>query len=206
MTKNILFDLGNVLLKFDWDIAYKRLATHLNPLTALLLWARKDEFLAEIRGDQEMLETGRMTSQQFFSRLKGKIGLEIDYSLFEDIWCNIFTLNQDVMDFARALGKTYSCYILSNTNEAHMRHVSAQYDLGFFKGIAVSHELGALKPAREFYDRALAKLALDAAECIFIDDMAANVEAARAAGIESVRFESAAQLRDELGTRGIVPA
>ena len=62
----------------------------------------------------------------------------------------------------------------------------------------VSYELGVCKPDPEFFRRGLAKLGVEAEECLFIDDLEDNVEAARSLGITGIRFESAEQLEREL--------
>ena len=202
--RNIIFDLGNVLVSFDWQIAYQRLAQHVSPMTALLLWARKEEFLREVRGDQELMETGRMTAEQFYVRIKGKIGLTLDYPQFETIWCDIFTANAEVLALARMLGKNYSCYIFSNTNAVHMKHLRTRVpELALFKGMALSHELGVMKPAREFFELALRALELEAAESVFVDDLAENVAGARECGIDSIQYQSCPHLVQELAARGV---
>ena len=202
--RNLLFDLGNVLLFFDPDKALKELATHLKPLTALLLWAKKDEFLKELRGEADLLETGRMTIEQFYSRLKGKIGLELELDQFVRIWNDIFTANQAMLDLATELSGRYACYIASNTNEAHFRHVLAEFPaLGFAKRAALSYELGELKPSREFFRKALAKFGIAADESVFVDDIELNVEGARQAGIQAIRSVDAGQVRAALEALGV---
>lgn len=200
----ILFDLGNVLLYFDPGKALKEMAKHLNPLTALLLAAKKNEFMKELRGEADLLETGRMTIEQFFSRLKGKIGLNLEFEQFKVIWNDIFSPNHEVLALARDLSMRHPCYILSNTNEPHFKFVLERYpELAFAKGHAVSYELGVLKPAREFFDKALAHLGLQAGECVFIDDLPENVEGAKQAGIAAIPFVNAGQLKADLSVLGI---
>ena len=76
-------------------------------------------------------------------------------------------------------------------------------ELNFFKGDAVSCHLGAVKPNRAFYERALAKFGLQPAACLFIDDRPENVEGARAFGIPALQYttapETIAALRARLG-------
>ena len=200
----ILFDLGNVLLFFDHGKALRELAKHVNPLTALLLWARKDEFLKDIRSEADLLETGRMSLEQFYARLKSKIGLTLAYDQFRAIWNDIFTPNEPVLALAQQLATRYPCYVLSNTNASHLDHALAQFpQLGFARGYATSHELGVLKPARAFFDGALAKFGLRAEECVFVDDLEENVQGARAAGLDSFRYLAPEQLQQAFAARGI---
>ena len=197
MYKNILFDIGNVLVKLEHDRAFKKLAKFMNPLTAMLIWAKKDEFMKDIQREQDLLETGKMTIQQFFSRLKGKIGLKMDFEQFEDAWCSMFSLNEDVVRFADELSNNYKIFLLSNTNETHINHLFKEFPVfDFISGTALSHELGYLKPAPEFFNKALEKLNIKAEESVFIDDSEINVVAASEAGITAFQFTSLEKLTD----------
>ena len=202
MYKNILFDIGNVLIKLEHDRAFKKLAKFMNPLTAMLIWAKKDEFMKDIQREQDLLETGKMTIQQFFSRLKGKIGLKMDFEQFEDAWCSMFSINEDVVRFADELSNNYKIFLLSNTNETHINHLFKEFPVfDFISGTALSHELGYLKPAPEFFNKALEKLNIKAEESVFIDDSEVNVKAASEAGITSFQFTSLEKLKTDMPRR-----
>jgi len=202
--RNIIFDIGNVLVKLEPERAFKKLAEHLNPLTAMLIWAKKDEFLKDIRKDQDLLETGHMTIRQFYSRLKERIGLKTEFEQFEEAWCTMFSLMEDVVAFARELSLSYSVYLASDTNASHMKRLLRDYpELGFVKGMALSYEIGALKPSREFFEGALAALSLASDDCLFIDDNEENIIGAREVGMDAIRFSSLERLREDLAGRGI---
>ena len=204
MYKNILFDIGNVLIKLEQERAFKKLAKYMNPLTAMLIWAKKDEFMKDIRQEQNLLETGKMTIQQFFSRLKGKIGLKMDFEQFEDAWCSMFSLNEDVVQFANELSKKYKVYLLSNTNETHINHLYKEFPVfDFVSGTALSHELGVLKPAPEFFNKALEKLDIKAEESVFIDDSELNAKAANEVGITAFKFDNLEKLKEDFSEAGI---
>ena len=196
---NIIFDIGNVLVKLDFERAFKRLAKNINPLTAMLIWAKKDEFLKDIRKEQDLLETGCMTIQQFYSRLKGKIGLKIDFDLFEEAWCDMFELNQDVVDFAKTLSENHNIYFASNANESHINFLQKTYpEIFFAKNMALSYELETMKPDKEFFDKMLGKFEITADSCLFIDDLKKNVVGAIDFGIPSIQFENLDQLKTEI--------
>jgi len=199
MYKNILFDIGNVLIKLEQENAFKKLAKYINPLTAMLIWAKKDEFMKEFRSEQDLLETGKMTTQQFFSRLKGKIGLKMEYEQFEDAWCSMFSLKEDMIQFAVELSKNYKIFLLSNTNETHINHLFKEFPVfEFVSGTALSHELGYLKPDPEFFRKALEKLDIKSEESVFIDDSEINVKAASDVGITAFQFTSLEKLKTNL--------
>jgi len=186
-------------VKLDPERAFKRLAKNINPLTAMLIWAKKDEFLAEVRKEQDLLETGKMTIQQFYSRLKGKIGLKIDFDLFEEAWCDMFDLNQEVIDYARDLSESHNIFFASNTNESHIKYLQKEYpEIFFVKGMGLSYELESLKPEKEFFEKLFEKFNLTPESCLFIDDLQKNVDGARELGVQSILFKDLDQLKSEL--------
>ncbi len=196
---NIIFDIGNVLVNLDVERAFKRLANNINPLTAMLIWAKKDEFLKDIRKEQNLLETGRMTIQQFYSRLKGKIGLKIDFELFEEAWCDMFDVNQDVLNFVQELSENHNIYFASNTNESHINFLQKNHSEIFFaRKMALSYELETMKPEKEFFEKMLEKFGLTPESCLFIDDLKKNVDGATDFGITSILFKNLDQLKIEI--------
>jgi putative hydrolase of the HAD superfamily len=74
--------------------------------------------------------------------------------------------------------------------------------LRHFDDYVLSYEVGAAKPEAKIYQEAIARAQCDPEECFFTDDMAVNVEAARAHGMDAVQFLSAEQLERELRARG----
>ena len=201
----LLWDIGNVLISFEYTTAFKKLAEYLSPMTAMLLWAKKDEFLKDIRKELDLAETGRLTLEQLFSRLKGKIGLKMEFDQFKQVWCDIFDAKPDVLAYARELSMRYDCYFMSNTNREHYAYILETYpELAFVKGKALSFELGVMKPFPEFYTASLALFEKQPGECVFIDDNAANIAGALEAGIDGVQFVSLDQLQSGLGGLGVV--
>jgi putative hydrolase of the HAD superfamily len=201
---NLIFDVGNVLIDLNFDRAFRKLGEYLNPLTAMLLWAKKDEFMKEMQGEITLLETGRMTMPQFFSRLKGRIGLKLEQEQFEEIWCSALQPNEEMLAFAADLCTRVPCYCASNTNETHARFIREQcLHTGQFKGMAFSHELGCKKPEEEFFQAMCAQFKVEPSACTFIDDRAGNVAAAVACGMAGIEFQGIAALRATLRERGI---
>ena len=176
----------------------------MNPLTAMLIWAKKDEFMKDIRREQDLLETGKMTTQQFFSRLKGKIGLNMNFEQFENAWCSMFSINEKMIQLAQSLSLNYKIFLLSNTNESHINHLFNEFPVfNFISGTAFSHELGCLKPAPEFFLKSLEILDINADESIFIDDSDINAKAASETGISSFKFDDPEKLINDLTNIGV---
>jgi putative hydrolase of the HAD superfamily len=201
---NLIFDVGGVLIDLDYDRAFKQLGEYLNPLTAMLIWAKKDEFMQEMQGEIDLLETGKMNMTQFFSRLKGRIGLKLAQEQFEEIWNSALQPNDEMLAFAGELCTHVPCYCASNTNETHAAYMLTQCpQLGQFKGMAFSHELGVKKPTAEFFQGLCARFGVEPSTCVFIDDRDGNVDAAVASGMAGIHFQGLAGLRTALGERGV---
>lgn len=95
-----------------------------------------------------------------------------------------------------------ACY--SNTNPVHWRHARAQYPFfAHFRDCMASHEVGLAKPDARVFDYVQQRLGAGPAGCLLIDDRERNVAAARAAGWQAVRFESAHRLADQLASLGV---
>ncbi len=199
MYKNILFDIGNVLITVEYKRAFNKLSKYMNEQTIELVTMGQDGFVKEIRDDQVLFETGKITMPEFFMKIKGKFNLKMNVEQFEDVWCSMFSRKKDVLQFAEELSKKYKIFLLSNTNETHINHlIDALPVFNFISGAAFSHEIGYLKPESNYYYEAMRKLEIKAEESIFIDDLELNVNAANEAGITSLKFENLVKLKKDI--------
>jgi putative hydrolase of the HAD superfamily len=198
--KTIFFDLGNVIIPFDFKRAYSKLQPLCDyPAT---------EIPARMRGTDlvSRFESGQIAPRQFVKEFSALLELRINYDEFCDLWTSVFLPEPLIQDSLLAnLGDRYPLMILSNTNPIHFHMLQANYPLlRHFDHCVLSYEVGVLKPHAEIYEKAIARAGCDAAECFFTDDLAVNVEAARKHGMDAVLFQSAAQLEDELRARGLL--
>ena len=204
MYKNILFDIGNVLITVEYERAFNKLSGYMDARTASLISSEQDGFVKEIRDAQTLLETGKIKMPQFFSEIKEKFNLKMSLEQFEDVWCSMFSRKKDVLKFVEKLSKNYKIFLLSNTNETHINHLyEALTIFEFISGTAFSHEIGYLKPEQNFYYSALKKLNIKAEESVFIDDLEQNVKAAAEVGITSFKFENLIKLKKDLNLAGV---
>jgi glucose-1-phosphatase len=198
--KTIFFDLGNVIIPFDFKRAYSRLQPLCDyPAT---------EIPARMRGTDlvSRFESGQIAPEQFVKEFSALLELRINYDEFCELWTSVFLPEPLIQDSLLAnLGDRYPLMILSNTNPIHFHMLQANYPLlRHFDHCVLSYEVGALKPYAEIYEKAIARAGCDAAECFFTDDLAVNVEAARKHGMDAVQFQSAAQLEEELKARRLL--
>ena len=111
-----------------------------------------------------------------------------------------------MVQLAESLKTRLPRLILSNTNAIHMDYIFEQYPwIHAFDAHVLSHEVGLLKPDAAIYQHALSKCGLVAERTVFLDDLAANVEAARRVGLRAIHFQNAEQARAELTKLGVAP-
>lgn len=177
--KNIIFDLGKVLIEYNFDVFYRELD-----------YKPKMETLMESTIPVLEFEAGRITRQEFYQKLKKIYKFEHSLADFEKVWCSVFTGLTDLVDYARELKENYNVYILSNTDEMHFNIVWQDYpELHFFEdNLMLSYELNSVKPQKEIYERALKMFDLNPGDCLFIDDKLENIQGATENGITGVLF------------------
>jgi epoxide hydrolase-like predicted phosphatase len=199
MIKTIIFDLGKVIVPFDFSRGYRAMEA--------LCGTPAADIPARIATTDLVtrLETGLIEPRDFVQELSTLLGLKVDYDQFCGIWSSIFlpdTLIAD--DFLAALHRHYRLLLLSNTNAIHFAMIRANYPLlRHFDHFVLSHEVKAMKPDPRIYQAALDQARCTPAECFFTDDIPVYVEGARRMGIDAVQFESSEQIQRELQARGV---
>jgi glucose-1-phosphatase len=183
----ILCDLGNVLVNFDHRIAVKKI---------LHLITKKEEEIYQLFFDSGItkdFEEGKISSQDFFKRVKDSLGLDIGYPAFLPIWNDIFfetPLNKKIQDFLKKIKNRYKIVMISNINETHYEFLKEKMPIfREFDKLILSYEIGFRKPAPEIYDAALKAAGVKNSEAFYIDDRADLIEAASKLGIKGVAFD-----------------
>jgi len=195
----IIFDLGGVMVWTRWA----RLTEPLAEMTG----STPDEVMDTIRtGDAYFPHMrGELDFSGFHRRLIDDLGVELTPEELLELWNSILEPNEAINPIVKQLKGSYRLVIGSNTDGAHFgRGNEIQPATLDFDDVLVSYELGVCKPDPEFFRRGLAKLGVEAEECLFIDDLEDNVEAARSLGIIGILFESAEQLERKLKELGIL--
>lgn len=200
MHKAILFDLGRVLIHFDFQRGYRALEG-LCPYPA-------EEIPRRLAGTGlvERFETGLVEPRAFVDEMCRILELTVEYDRFREIWSSIFTHALIPESLLVGLHRNYRLVLLSNTNALHfdMLRVTYAHLLRHFDDLVLSYEVRAMKPRAEIYQAAVSCAGCLPQECFYTDDIPAYVEAACRMGIDGVVFESRAQLEGELRGRGIV--
>jgi len=199
MHKAIIFDLGKVLVRFDFGIAYRKLES-ICPYQA-------DEIPKRLVATDLVtrLETGLIEPRDFVEQASQLLDLKVGYEEFCQIFSCIFTDILIPEGMLEALARRYRLILLSNTNALHFHLLQEKYGqlLRHFHRRVLSHEVHAMKPHPDIYRAAVDAAGCRADECFYTDDILKFVDAARAFGIDAVQFESCPQIERELRARGI---
>ena len=198
-TKALLFDLGKVLVPFDFHRAYRAM----EDLTGLAT----QEIRSRLAATQlfREFETGLLEPEDFAAQVMQLLGFRCDLEQFGRIWNSIFTRETLIPEpVIKHLQFRYRLILVSNTNKMHFEMLEKSYPiLQYFFGYILSYQIGAMKPDPQFYSAALEMAQCLPQECVFIDDLPENVAGAQRAGFDGIVFHSFPQLSEELGRRGI---
>ncbi|HEV8132566.1 MAG TPA: HAD family phosphatase [Acidobacteriota bacterium] len=200
MIRALLFDMGNVLIRFDPHIALER-------LRAKTLYSPNQ--MVELLKQWPVIldyECGKIPTGEFFDALCSHLGLcDLNLEQFRDIWSSIFSEEMLVRpSVLRSLKQRYRLMLLSNTNAIHFDFIRQRFPvLQEFDDLLLSYQLRLVKPDPRIFHETVRRSQLAPEEIFYIDDVEDNVAAARAIGILGVRFQNEAQLLEELRKRGL---
>jgi len=199
--KAIIFDLGNVVVDFDHRIAAKKIS-RFTPKTAREIF---DLFFdSELTG---LFEEGKISSREFFLKVKEALNLKLDYDGFVPIWNEIFFLsekNQAVYALAKSLSNRYKVALLSNINILHFDYLKNNFSVfDAFRSVITSCASGFRKPHPFIYKEALNILKASAPQVFYTDDRPELIEGACRLGIRGFTFTGIGQLKKDLSDNGV---
>ncbi|MGO9569480.1 MAG: HAD family hydrolase [Desulfomonilaceae bacterium] len=201
---HILFDLGNVLIPVHWEIAFRSLLPHLPPEPARLLKDDRQAFVDLLSEPAIALETGVTDEDQFYEAVSDILGTDLSRDDFLEIWCNIFSLDEGMVSLGESLSQDYGTWLVSNTSRIHYEYIIQKFPrVMFYKGAALSFDLGVMKPSAAYYEKAIQEFDIDPVQAVFIDDLTQNVAGAVRAGIAGIVFRDRNQVVRELRSLGV---
>ncbi|BCU78719.1 HAD family phosphatase [Luteolibacter sp. LG18] len=180
---NFLYDIGRVLLDFDFESSLARLLPEGidDPHGRLeRLLERKDDF-----------EAGRIPEDEFIAWAIERLETRATPDDFRHAWRNIFTPNEPMWSVVDRLADAgHRLILFSNINSIHCPWIFETYPrFSRFHGAVLSFEVGAIKPEPAIYEHAIQTYGLVPEEVIYIDDMEANVTAGRALGMRTWQYD-----------------
>jgi HAD superfamily hydrolase (TIGR01509 family) len=183
--KAVVFDLGKVLVDFDYNIAGRRIASR-GTMSAVEVQKFIDHSHLLFR-----FETGQMSRQQFFAEVQAATGFQGTLDEFSGCFADIFSPIQPMLKLHAALrGRGVPTYIFSNTNELAVGHIRKNFPFfSQFTGYICSYEHGAMKPDAKLYEVVEQTSQLGGPELLYLDDRPENVAAGAARGWQAVLHE-----------------
>jgi putative hydrolase of the HAD superfamily len=176
-TIDFLFDIGNVIVHVDFISSLKKLMPEeIDEPEARLnrLLERKDEF-----------EAGRLSHEDYFPWAAQTIGFEGKIDQFMEAWVDIFSPNKAMWTSIESLHNAgHRLILFSNINEPHIQFLQDQHPIfKCFDGGVYSYRTGHIKPEDEIYQVAIREYQLVAERTAYIDDLPANIEGGKKAGL-----------------------
>lgn len=197
--KAIIFDIGRVLVRIDVGRAMKGLAAD-SSMSPSELWTaiEKDPRWAD-------WQEGRISAHDWYLHLTKRFGGNFTFEQFTEVWNRVLDpipIQEDA--FLKSLSNRYRLALLSNTDPIHVQHMEATYSFfAFFPTRIYSCAVNTSKPNPLIFKEALRALRVQADEALYIDDIAAYVEAAKRLGMAGIQFQSPAQLTSDLKSLGV---
>ncbi len=186
--KNIIFDLGGVILNLSVDSTLKKFAEHSNlpPDKVVEIYHSRPEFL--------QYEKGEISNQQFRDALRDIFGIRSLDTELDGCWnAMLGDIPKERIELLRDLKSKYKTFLLSNTNAIHLDCFTGYVQKGhglealdpLFHKAYYSHLMKMRKPDPEIYEFVLKENGLNAGETIFLDDNVSNLKGAESVGIKT---------------------
>ncbi|HEV3263440.1 MAG TPA: HAD family phosphatase [Gemmataceae bacterium] len=198
--KALVFDFGNVICFFDHHRATDRLAEYAD--------LSSEAMVAQLFGGslEEDYESGWLSTAEYLRHVRKLCGLRCPDDVLTAAYGDIFWPNQEVCDLLPLLKPRYRLLLGSNTTELHARQFCRQFAdvLRHFDALVLSYQIGARKPQPAFFEHCLRLAGCAAQDCLFIDDLPANVAGAVACGWHGIVYTGIADLRRRFAALGIL--
>lgn len=182
MSYSLLFDIGNVIVNFDFEISVRRIAAQCS--------VPPEAIFHNVNTLKDDLESGNISPEEFLDQATEKIGYSGANRELIEAFQEIFEPNQEIVELIEAESKSGTpLYLLSNTNGIHVPFLFERYPVfNLFDGAIYSHEVRCMKPHSSIYEKTIEILGIDPEATIYIDDMPENFEAGKAHGFKAIEY------------------
>jgi len=197
--KVLAFDLGRVLFDFDYNIALNKIKDKIGiPVQEIIRELFENDFGLSF-------EKGEVSPGEFYSRFKDTFKVSLSYECFVDVWCKIFSPQEEVIDLVRRLKGTYSLYLISNINELHFNYLLKEHPQVFslFNELILSFKVKSVKPEEAIYQALKDTAGVGFEDIIYIDDRKDLITKAKDFNLQCLQFTSFNQLLKDLKNLGI---
>tara|TARA_B100000900_G_C20548458_1_gene703676 strand:+ start:211 stop:825 length:615 start_codon:yes stop_codon:yes gene_type:complete len=189
--KNIIFDLGGVIYAIDYLATIRAFKD---------LGIKNFEQIYAKAGQSDLfdaLETGRISKAEFLREIKGYLNSSISDDDVINSWnAMLIDFMPDALKCLKTLNGDYRIFLLSNTNEIHIKEIKSRVGKVFysefcqlFEQVYLSYDLGLRKPSIEVFTYILCEKDLDPSETLFIDDSPQHIDGALQAGLRAYHLK-----------------
>lgn len=187
--KNIIFDLGNVIIDIDFERTFKAFTE----ISENVNWRESERILKE-KQIWSRYEKGQLTDAEFRAEIREELKISASDEQIDTAFCGLLMdIDPERIELIKKLATKYKIYILSNTSHIHFLEVErilercagVKHFSEIFDHVFLSYEMGKLKPEVDIYEEVLKQANLVASETLFLDDLLANLEGAATLGIQT---------------------
>lgn len=186
MIKNIIFDLGNVLVNVEYERFIKKI---------LAAGVTEKQYTDFFKGASYRLlgyESGEISTEQFVKKCISGLSLKMSEAEFSGSFNDMFTGITEMSRLVKKLSdeRKYGLFLLSNTSPLHFEYIKQNFGyVNLLHKFALSYELRSLKPDDEIYEKTISHLGIVPEESLFIDDLPENCIAANKFGIKTICYD-----------------
>lgn len=190
--KNVIFDLGGVLLNIDYHLTIQAFVDiGMSNFQELFTQAQQSELFDKI-------EVGEISSDEFLAEIKALMPSHVSEVAIRTAWnAMLLDLPSERLDFLLAVKEKYNTALLSNTNSIHLenfyKELKKVHNLksldDYFHKVYFSCDLGMRKPNPEIFLRVCELEGFNPSETLFIDDTIQHVEGAKQAGLQALHLD-----------------
>lgn len=195
-----VFDLGKVLVDFDYSISARKIAARSRPgIDTQRIWDDHAPIL-------QRYETGSIDTAGFYEAIRAATGFTGTAAEFSELFADIFTgIPGTIALHAELRRKQFPTFIFSNTNPLAVDHIRRSFPFfRDFDGYILSYEHGAMKPEAKLYEAVERETKRRGAEILYLDDRPENIAAGSARGWRTVLHETPERTRRELVQLGLL--
>ncbi len=200
IVKTVVFDLGKVLVDFDYTIAARRIAARSKvPPDKIRSFVDYSPLLFR-------LERGEVTTRHFYQEVCAATGFDGNFEEFADFFADIFVPIEPMVELQAALRRRgIPTYIFSNTNDLAICHIRRAFPFyGNFDGYILSYQHGVMKPDAGLYEVVERQSGRRGSEILYLDDRPENVAAGTARGWQVILQETPEKSRAAIERLGIL--
>ena len=188
--------MGRVFITFDWQ----RTCDGFVQATG----KSEESVVSALDAVYHPYERGHISTDELVVRLNSNLGTQLSRMDFARLWTATLSEDLEMTQLMRSLKEKYPLYLLSNNNETSFSFVEENYNVSqYFDEMVLSYKIGHMKPDAAIYHEVLNRSQIPAQHCLFIDDLAENIEGAKTVGMHGIQFTGITDLRSKLTDFGI---